>query len=363
MTIESREVEPSAVSVVDDVSGLTASWLTQVVRGAGHDGEVTDLLVAPIGTGQMGANYRLTSTFAGDPGDFPATVVAKLPAPDPAGRSMVAPGYLAELTFYRELADTVAVRAPKAHLAIATDAGTEFTLLLEDLAPAVQGDQLAGCSVAAATAAARNVAGLHGPRWCDPTWWDTPCSSPVGDEAIAFMSDLVVGAVGTFLEIVGADWTPAERDLLAEVAAAMPAFMGGRTERFAAVHGDYRLDNLLFGPGDDVVAVDWQTLSIGLPARDVAYLLGTSLRVEDRRAHERSIVEAYHAALVGHGVADYSVDECWDDYRFGMFQCPLINVLGAAFGRRTERGDQMFTAMARRWITALADLDTLALAR
>ena len=52
------------------------------------------------------------------------------------------------------------------------------------------------------------------------------------------------------------------------------------------VHGDYRLDNLMFPErGDGVVALDWQTLAIGPPGRDLAYFLATSVLVDDRREH------------------------------------------------------------------------------
>ena len=40
-------------------------------------------------------------------------------------------------------------------------------LLLEDLTPAKQGDQLAGCDAEVATAAIKEVVGLHAPLWKD----------------------------------------------------------------------------------------------------------------------------------------------------------------------------------------------------
>ncbi len=40
-------------------------------------------------------------------------------------------------------------------------------MLLEDVAPAVQGDQMAGCSVDDVAAAVDELALLHGPRWGD----------------------------------------------------------------------------------------------------------------------------------------------------------------------------------------------------
>ena len=42
-------------------------------------------------------------------------------------------------------------------------------LLLEDLAPARQGDQLAGCSLEEADVAVDELVKLHAPRWGDPT--------------------------------------------------------------------------------------------------------------------------------------------------------------------------------------------------
>ncbi|MEZ5258269.1 MAG: aminoglycoside phosphotransferase family protein [Ilumatobacteraceae bacterium] len=54
------------------------------------------------------------------------------------------------------------------------------------------------------------------------------------------------------------------------------------------VHGDYRLDNLLFGPpgsATPLAVVDWQTVSYGSPMNDVAYFLGAGLQIEDRREH------------------------------------------------------------------------------
>ena len=54
------------------------------------------------------------------------------------------------------------------------------------------------------------------------------------------------------------------------------------------VHGDYRLDNMLFGePGADrpLTVVDWQTVTWGPAMTDVAYFLGCALPDELRRDH------------------------------------------------------------------------------
>jgi hypothetical protein len=62
-------------------------------------------------------------------------------------------------------------------------------------------------------------------------------------------------------------------------------------------------------------------------------------------------------------VRDYSADECWDDYRLGQLQGPMITVIGCIYAgsERTERSDTMFVAMAHRSCAAIRDLDSLEL--
>ncbi|WP_278256604.1 phosphotransferase [Nocardioides convexus] len=274
------------------------------------------MAVAPVGTGQIGTCYRLT--LAGDPA-LPATVLAKLPAVDPAARALLANPYRTEVRFYREILPTVAVRTPRLHHAAIAEEGGDFVLLLEDLAPSVQGDQVAGCSADQVEDAVVNLAGLHGPRWCDPSLLDVEGPALNGPEDAALMAGLFGPAVDLF--VANLDGLLGEEDIatVRAVPAVIEAWALARTERFGLVHGDYRLDNLLFPPaGRGVAAVDWQTLSLALPARDLAYVVATSLDPDERRATERDLVAAYHRALQAHGVASYSLAHCWDDYRFAQ---------------------------------------------
>ena len=68
----------------------------------------------------------------------------------------------------------------------------------------------------------------------------------------------------------------------------------------SVIHGDYRLDNLLFGTaegGPPVAVVDWQTHLWGDPISDLSYFIGAGLVPDDRRAFERDLVEAYRQAM------------------------------------------------------------------
>ncbi len=69
---------------------------------------------------------------------------------------------------------------------------------------------------------------------------------------------------------------------------------------WTVVHGDFRLDNLMFG-GERVAVLDWQTVRLGPAMSDVAYFIGSALQPDDRRSNEESLVREYHAALVAAG--------------------------------------------------------------
>lgn len=345
-----------AVPLIED---LTAPWLTAAL---GH--QVDTVTSEIVGTGQMGSCHRLFLT--GDPA-LPATVLAKIPSEDASTRELMAGAYVNEIRFYSDLAPTVDIKVPHCYFAAMGEAGT-FTLLLEDLAPAQVGDQILGCAPEQAHHAVVNLAGLHGPRWCDPTLTDIEGMLPLGPEMGEMLDVTFPPAAETFLEMLGDRMAPEDVATLTELTPLAGAWIGAHADRFALLHMDYRLDNLLFDADGSVSAVDWQGMSLGLPARDPAFFLSTGLLPGDRRAHERSIVAAYHDRLRTYatpenGLAAYSAEQCWEDYRWGMLQNPFITVFGCVYGTRTERGDQMFLAMIERGCTAIRELDVLDLIR
>jgi hypothetical protein len=320
--------------LVEGPHGLTADWLGYVLGT-----EVAAVSVTPIGTGQTGSSYRLKAIYAG-PTDLPRTFVAKLPADDPSVRERVAFGYRAEVAFYDTVAPTLSVPLATCYFSAIPDDAHNFVLLLADLAPAIQGDQLAGCGPDIARSAVVALAGLHGPRWCDEAWIDFSATvMPKPDaESASGLADLARLAADMFLKRLGGRMTDLARETLWIVPESVSRWLLLRPDRFALLHGDYRLDNLMFSPDGSVTVVDWQTISVGLPSRDLAYFLSTSLSPGDRAASERDLVAAYRANLQKHGVTGYSADECLQDYCLGMLHSPLITTLGAAFSSTTEGG-------------------------
>jgi hypothetical protein len=350
------------IAPIDGAADLTPDWLQTVLRAAGYPVTITRLEVEPVGTGQLSVSLRARFETAETADGLPRSVVVKLPAADHGLRVFLRRAYLAEVGFYRELAATVEVDTPACYLVAATPDASSFTIVLQDMAPALPGDQIAGATVAEIGRATANLAGLHAPRWGDQSLWDSPWLEAANPEK-SQLHLMFREALPQVARRLGTALSAADHATLVEVGAVLSDFFAARSNRYALIHADYRLDNLLFRPDGQVFAVDWQTLTIGLPARDLAYVIGTSLSVADRRVAEAGLVRGYWEELVKRGVTDYSPEECFDDYRLGMLHCPLIAVIGMAYGTPTERGDIMFAVMIERSCQAIRDLGSVALAR
>ena len=352
---------PSAPSIPRSPKDVTPQWL-EAVLGA----RIEAVDVTPIGTGQTGATYRLAVSYASEQSDRPATFAIKLSSQDDAVRERVALGYRSEHAFYTGVADLVRVPIPTHYHCEISDDGGDFVLLLADLAPAVQGDQIGGCTAVEAELGVRALAGLHGPTWCDPKWIDFPglAMSMATEDAIKGLGDIAVMATQITLERLGARMTADDRETATEAMSMATRWLMADRNRFSLMHGDYRLDNMLFDPDRTrVTIVDWQTLGVGLPARDLAYFTGTSLLPEARSLVDEKLVTAYHTELLAYGITDYDRDTCWRDYRVGMLQVPLLTTLGCAFAISTERGDDMMLVMLERGCQAIRDLGSLDLVR
>ena len=153
---------------------VEADWVTAVLhdRGLLQVGRVTAVRPTPVGTGQMADTVRFALEY--EPvGSGPPTIVGKFTSQDEqshaTGRIMRA--YEVEVRFYAEIAPRVTNRHPRLLFAAIDPDEAWFTLLLEDLADASQGDEIAGCDAEVAAAALDQMAGLHAPVLGGrPTW-------------------------------------------------------------------------------------------------------------------------------------------------------------------------------------------------
>lgn len=329
---------------------VTPEWMSERLHGCGllSGGPVEALEWEPIGTGQVGDSVRFRLALA--PGaSGPASVAAKFPAANPTSRATAAMLglYAKEVGFYRELAPLLDVRVPAAYAAELGEDGGDFVLLLEDLSPARGGDQLSGCSIADARHAIVQAAAIHAPSWHNDRILSRDWLQPDA-AASAQVRALYPQAQAIFAERYAAALEP-EYMQLCERLAASEAWLSREPERTALVHGDFRLDNMLFdirGGGEPIAVLDWQTLSIGNPLTDIGYFLGCGIGNDLRRAHERELLELYCAQMRARGIA-LQLPDIFRDYAIGALHGVATAVFSAAFVERTERGDANFLSMAR----------------
>jgi hypothetical protein len=365
----SAAVPPEIVTTIDAV---TPAWLNQVLVERGRAPSVVAVESGRIGTGQIGDSYRLTldhdpTALASASASAPASLVVKLPAADETSRGAgVATGnYEKEAWFYAELAGTVAIRTPRCWFSAAVGGTAEAVVLLEDLAPAEQGDQIAGCTAEQATLAVTELARLHGPRWNDPSLDTVTWLGRRTDESVAnvqMLYDLLLpGFVARYGDRIGPDAVATVERL----GGVLTPWLAGYDGPLTLTHGDYRLDNLLFASpagGAPIAVVDWGGAGHGPGVADLAYFCGAGLLPAARREHEAALLERYRAELGSFGV-DLGADWLWTEYRRGAFAGLLISVVASMIVRQDDRGDEMFVAMTTRHTEHVADMDAFALLR
>lgn len=348
---------------------IDADWMTRMLHGQRRlpaGSRVVQVDTATCGTGQLGDSYRLSLRYEPD-GAGPATLVGKFTSKDPTSREFGRSSgyYRSEIRFYQQLAPRLPVVVPQVVHADLASNDADFVLLMEDLAPARQVDQILGCSAEESARVLEQAAALHAASWRrqDIAALDW-LGGPVG--IFSHVTDNFAGVVRGFPELC-ADLVPdsdlKEASKLIELAAEWKRVF---SDPQCLWHSDLRADNVLFDANSGrlpVVVLDWQGVGFGRGTIDVAHWIGTSMTVEQRRLHERELVTRYHDALMRHGVRDYSAAQCWDDYRLHAIHGLQVGVFGLGAVKRTERGDRMWKVWIERTAAQVRDLDSFALLR
>ncbi|WIM09186.1 phosphotransferase [Enhydrobacter sp.] len=354
----------TALGIPKTPEALTPEWLGAALRT-----EVVSAAYEPIaaGVGFLGKLGRLRLGYANGGAGLPATLIAKQPTLDEKSRQLAIMFrfYDREVAFYRDIGPQAGIRVPKLHHGASDPASGDFVMLLEDLAPAALGDQVAGCSTEQARRAITAIARCHARWWQDPKLAAFAWLPVTNDPIHHFAQPAFQQCWPAFVQFVGDKLTP-ELKRTGEA-------LGGNVIRMldgvagwpqTLVHGDYRADNLFFGGaqgGESLAAVDWQVSSRGGGAFDLAYFLSGNVTPQTRRAIEKDVVRLYVDTLAEAGVRGYGFDECFEHYRFGVLYCLVYSVIViGTLDPSNARGLAMFHANFERVAAAIADLDAAA---
>ncbi len=362
----SAGVRPPPQPLLRHAADVTPEWLTGALRAAGlldAGARVDGLEAAPIGTGQMADTTRFTLGYD-EPGAGPRAVVGKFASADDQSRNtgLALRAYEIEVRFYREVAARIGARVPAVYVAEVEPETGWFTLLMEDITGARQGDQIEACGPDVAASVLDEMAGLHAPCWDATDLARLDWLNRASPDSSEFFAAMVASLLPGFLDRYADELAPEHQEVCRIFVDKMPVYLARHAGPRTATHGDFRLDNLLFQPENPrPVVVDWQTTTWAGASVDVAYFLGGCLSTEDRRAHQDDLLARYHEGLTRRGVRDYTMEQLRADVRLDTFHGVLMAIVASMIVQRTERGDLMFLTSTRRHAQHALDEDAPAL--
>jgi hypothetical protein len=232
-----------------------------------------------------------------------------------------------------------------------------FLLIMEDIDDARPADQFDGGTLDDAYPALVLLAKFHAHHWMNealldeqPLIWGLNRTPKVFKATYRNNRD-------DFIERFGDVFDPkvlAEMDRVQDEVVAMVDQLV--EPPWTILHGDYRLDNILFRDRGDIVVLDYQLLLWGRPGWEVAYFITTALDPE-HRAEEESMLEIYHDALIGEGITDYSIDQLRADATTtkALLAHRMIGG-GSTFETQVEGRNESFLDLMVRRVTGWVDV-------
>ena len=342
-----------AVFIPQEGIDFTADWFTDLFQEQ-YGAAVLDVSREVIGTGVgfVGEIHRCLLSWDANRDDLPASVIVKVPSKLPLNRSL-GEGlqlYEREVTAYQELSSDMGLPMPNVLYSAMDDDPTpwlesvinflftrlplggvswltvkflelasknpklrRYVLVLEDISDARPPSQVEGGSLDDALISLATLAKFHAHHWMNEESiavsdriWALNRLPKVSQASYARNREEFIGRFG---ELVGDekmrvidDTQDRLEDLLAPLA----------QDPWTLLHGDYRLDNIMFRPNGEIVVIDYQLLSKGRPGWDVAYFITTALSA-DYKNEEETMLKHYHETLLRAGITNYSFEELVDD--------------------------------------------------
>ncbi len=329
---------------------IDAQWLTAALAADGIDAKVKSFSAKPVGTGQIGDCVRFDLNYEKPVPGAPASIVGKFPS---AGEESRATGklllnYYREVKFYQHLQANAGIATPHCYFTDVNEETHDFVLMMEDMAPAEQGDQLVGTSLEDTKAVIAEAAKLHGAYWNDDRLDSHAWVMETSNAPEPIPQELFEAMWHEFVKRYGDRVTPAACVIGSALSSNMDAYGEMRSGPRSLIHSDFRPDNMLFSTsegGKPVTIVDWQSFAYGPPAADIGYFIAGALDADLRRAHEAELLDLYASKLAEHGAGDYAPDMLRRHYVIGAYQHFITAYFAAMMVTQTQRGDDMFFRM------------------
>ena len=298
-------------------------------RATGWDIDAVSAELIGVGIGVSSAVYRAELTGSG----CPTSVVVKLPAlaPEAAFTATALGMYRREVLFYNGLAVRCPIRAPIGHYTDINDDGSQFVVVMEDMAGNRTCDQLVGLELADAERAIDALVDWHVEWWRQTEGYGDqgaaiPLGSPLypavlpglfaeGWAKIGAEAPDCIGALGP----VGQQFGDVIPRLLQQLDQGPPTLL----------HGDFRSDNMMFGSDGSLILLDFQILGTGSGAFDLAYFMTQSLDADVLSLHERTLFDRWQDRVAAGGVDRADLADMWEDYRAAALLCLVYPVIAS----------------------------------
>ena len=364
-------------------SEFTAEWFSDCLQEQfGAAVLEVELEIIGTGIGFVGEVYRCHLSWDANRSDLPASMIIKVPSSIPANRGL-GEGmqlYEREILAYQELSGEMGLPMPKLFYAVMDDDPTpwldkvieflftylpiggiswvtvqflklaaknpqlrRYLLIIEDIVDARPPSQVGGGSLDDAIVALTALAEFHAAHWMSEKSvgissriWSMDRLPKVWQASYRRNRDDFLSNFGNLIEdekIRQLDQAQIDIPKLLKPLGEPP---------WTLLHGDYRLDNILYRPDGSLVVIDYQILSKGRPGWDVGYFITTALTPE-HKDEETVMLEHYHQVLCTAGVSDYPFSTLLEDVRLTKLLLAHRLVGGRdSFDTELQGSDQTF---------------------
>jgi len=317
-------ITDTALALPTALEGITAEWMTRALatRRPGVVVSRCEVIDTIFGTS---TKIRVALDYAshGEGPPLPERMIVKGGFEEHSAR--MAAMFTAEVRFYRDILPFTTLRTPECYFAGTQPAGHpgsyQGIVIMEDLA--LRGVRFCSGLVPEThdevSRRLRSLAVHHARTWNSPEFapggrWDWVRSR--------FTTDSKAYADRYLQPEVWAHYMSSPRGAAVSVTLHDREWMGHALARLGEIearsdlciiHGDTHLGNLYIEPDGTPGFFDMQSARANW-ALEVAYHVGVSVDVADRRRWEGGLLETYLAELRANGVAAPSFDEAWELY-------------------------------------------------
>lgn len=358
------EIAGLEVGLPGGPDGVTAPWLTSVLRTSGAIDAATSVTAAHVAEFQAGGLLSTLATAMLElDGPGPASVVCKFPAVVETQRAM-ADGfgvYVKEVAFYREIAPRSNIKMPLVHAAMIAEDGSDYCIVMEDLRHLRQPDRAAGMTFDEAIVAVDALAAYHA------GWHGSPELPALREKFFSYDSPVYrMGLPG----LAEAGWPAAKHHaggLMSETVIAfgdrwldaLEPMLDLMLERPTLCHHDWRADNIFFDENGDVIVIDPQIVGVTNPAFDLGYFISQSLEGETRAGRGQELIDRYVATSAEHGV-ELDLDEITFDTRVSIALCLMYGFVSyPEYEALPPEGQAMTDSLLRRSATTIEEFDAI----